>query len=99
MKMTGLAGQIVIPGERRNAMRREIDQDAFTLVDGASSAIACNVLDISDTGARIEFKITSVIPKRFKLWIAENHLLAECERVWRKGNQMGLRFRSSTFIE
>ncbi len=98
METAELAQEIVIPGERRKTMRRTVNDAALTMVDGSDAATSCQVLNISDGGARIELKTACVLPRRFKLWISGKQLMAECEQVWRNKNLVGLKFRSTAYV-
>lgn len=97
--MNRLTGTIMLATERRGAERQEADDDALALVHGCGATNSCVVVEISDTGARVELNEACVIPKRFKLWIADRHMLAECEQVWRKKSTIGLRFVSVVYID
>ena len=87
---------ILVPIERRRTPRQNVDDDALTFVEGHSTAIPCEVRDISDGGARIALKTSWVMPKRFKLYIPDKRVWQDCEQVWRKGNEIGLGFLSGT---
>ncbi len=94
MGNTSLAATIVADDERRDSTRKDADEYALTLLQGSENAIACVVKDISDTGARIMISADCFVPKLFKLCIPERDVIAECEYVWREGDEIGLRFRN-----
>lgn len=94
--MSTVAGKIVPWHDRRNAARTEVNQDAVTLSAGHSGAVSCVVTDISDTGARIIVEnAQKLTAERFKLYIEETHQIVDCEQVWRSGDEIGLRIRST----
>jgi hypothetical protein len=54
----------------------------------------CIVLDTSLSGARIEVKLAGPLPTNIRLFIEEDRVLADCEIVRRKGQELGLRILS-----
>ena len=97
--MQNLAGKIVTDVDRRSAERHVVNDEAVTFFKGSRKAISCAVRDVSDTGARLKIEIGTFLPRRFKLYIPEKHILADCEMVWRKRSEIGLQFRSVTSID
>ena len=84
---------VIAKRDRRVSTRLDVNDDAWTFVEGQSEAVNCIVKDISDTGARIVFVGESrVLPKHFRMYIPEKQLMAHCEQVWQKGNEAGLKF-------
>lgn len=93
--MKNLSALVVSEDERRGAARYESNAKALSLIKGRRKGLACTVLDISETGARIELDDASrFMPKSFKLYIEEKDILVACEQVWRKDTQVGLKFSS-----
>ncbi|ABA05186.1 conserved hypothetical protein [Nitrobacter winogradskyi Nb-255] len=60
-------------------------------VDGRSRS-ECEVMDISSDGARLVIASSLSVPKRFGVALVPNATPKECERVWRNGEMMGIRF-------
>ena len=56
------------------------------------SAVPCVVRDLSDNGAKIEFDLGWIVPSRFTLFVELDGFKVECEKVWHRGNQYGVRF-------
>lgn len=62
--------------------------------------IACIVADMSGTGAKIELSPAAVaqvgsleqIPARFTLILRTDRMQVDCEVMWRRLNQIGVRF-------
>ena len=52
---------------------------------------SCTVLDTSLSGARIEVKRAGLLPTNIWLFIEEDGVLADCEIVRRKGQELGVR--------
>lgn len=80
--------------EQRGAARSTITMDAQGIVPNINKAIDCTILDISDTGARIELKSVDMVPRKFKLFVPEIHALCECLVVRQSGKQVGLVFEN-----
>ena len=60
--------------------------------NGGNITFPCVVRDISDTGARIRTDEDRHPPDTFQLLIELDGVVADCEVVWRNGNQVGVRF-------
>ncbi|WP_347263992.1 hypothetical protein [Nitrobacter sp.] len=50
------------------------------------------MMDISSDGARLVIASGVSVPKRFGVALVPNSAPKECERVWRNGEMMGIRF-------
>ena len=86
--------------DQRRAPRREANDGAIGFIHGRNDAFVCVVKDISETGARIALvDEIHVVPKRFKLHIPDQHIMADCEYVWHRGRQVGLKFREMAKID
>ncbi len=87
-------------GERRAVPRDDVRYDAQSFVKDRPDAMPCVVLNVSAAGARIRLPdFLSFLPKNSKLYIEEKHMLAECEQVWRNGNEIGVKFTSIVAID
>ena len=99
--MPSYAAQIV-PNtyERRSGQRKNVKFDARWLFKNEPDAVACEVTNISDFGARVRLPgLAYFVPQKTKLYIAEIQVLAECIQVWRKGQDIGVKFVSVTYLE
>ncbi len=95
MDMSNSVGELIVDVGRRGAPRKDVDETALTIAGGRANAIKCRVKDISDDGARILLDDRDcLVPKRLKLYIADRHMIAECEQFWRKEGLIGLKFQS-----
>lgn len=56
--------------------------------------LSCAVRDISEGGAKLVFGNPFGVPDRFELHIAAKHQVMHCEVRWRRGNQVGVQFRT-----
>jgi hypothetical protein len=73
-------------------MRRR-HQRAWLVLDSVEGRPECEVMDISSDGARLVIASAGLtVPKRFGVALVPNSPPRECERVWRNGEMMGVRF-------
>lgn len=70
----------------------------MTAIDGVPVSTA-TLRDISATGARISVSTVLSVPKRFRLTVDIDGMSAECEMVWRKPGEIGVRFLSQPKYE
>lgn len=79
--------------ESRRSSRKRILKGALIVFAARHSALPCVVRDLSDTGAHIVADVAA-IPNQFTLIIELDGFEADCEIVWRKQKDAGLRFVS-----
>jgi hypothetical protein len=72
-------------------MRRR-HQRAWLVLDTLKGRSECQVMDISNDGARLVIASGLTLPKRFGIALVPNSPPRECERIWRYGEMMGIRF-------
>jgi hypothetical protein len=60
--------------------------------------VACTVRDLSASGARLRVEGSLTVPNTFELIIDVDGLEANCEVVWRKANEVGVKFLSAPRI-
>ncbi len=78
--------------DKRKSRRRIIHHTASILLE-ADQILPCSILDVSDTGARLEPAKPDSVPDYFGLLLSENGLpRRECRVVWREGPQIGVIF-------
>ena len=58
------------------------------------SVIDCVVRDQSDGGLRLVVDNAMTLPNEFRLNLISDHCQRDVAVMWRKGNQMGVAFRS-----
>jgi hypothetical protein len=79
--------------ELRRKKRRPFQFDARILIDDKKTLIPCALSDISDGGARIEFKEEpGDLPTTFRLLFTPKGPRRECRLVWRDGLTIGVAF-------
>ena len=75
-------------------MRRR-HQRAWLVLDSVEGRSECQVMDISNDGARLMIASGLSLPKHFGIALVPNSRPRECERVWRVGDMAGIRFTGS----
>jgi hypothetical protein len=78
--------------DKRRAPRRRVLKGALAAYNDRHCTIECTVRDISASGARIQSNGTLNIPDTFELIIEIDGIEADCQVVWRKGHDIGVRF-------
>ncbi len=78
--------------DRRGASRRSKVRAAITLFDGPLSPIPCVLINLSTGGARLNVMSPSDLPDAFLLTVETEQLKLKCQVVWRKGDEVGVKF-------
>ena len=78
-------------GERRRHPRRRVVKNAAIIFRGGNCAIACQILDVSESGALLMPVDVTSCPREFVLKprVGEPR---NCEVVWRTGTKIGVRY-------
>ena len=77
--------------ERRGDPRRQVLENALIVFNNGHCSIGCQILDLSDTGAKLVPADAMLCPREFVLKPqigASRH----CEIMWRKETQMGVHY-------
>ena len=61
-------------------------------IECGGEAIACNVRNLSETGAALEALSPLYIPDRFTLVVQTDQLKRPCHVIWRKKKRIGVAF-------
>jgi hypothetical protein len=77
--------------ERRRHPRTELNELAY--VSSGGSVMGCVVRNISAEGAAIEVDNAAFVPSRFRLVMAADRSVRDCEVVWIQDNRIGIAFR------
>ena len=77
--------------ERRRHPRTELNEPAY--VSAGGSVMGCMVRNISAEGAAIEVDNAAFVPSRFRLVMAADRSVHDCEVVWIQDNRIGISFR------
>ena len=79
--------------EARRAVRRRVLKSGIAAYNDRHITLACTVRDLSATGARVRLESLAVsLPDTFELLIAMDAFEADCQVVWRKGSEAGIKF-------
>lgn len=79
-------------GNRRLEPRRRVARTATIADQAALTPVPCVILDVSNSGARLDVPASATVPHRFKLMIDADASERICDVVWRRGNAIGVRF-------
>jgi hypothetical protein len=80
------------PSDARQAPRRRVLKAGIAASNDRHLTVACTIRDMSATGARIRPDGSVAVPDTFELIIESEGLEADCQVVWRKSNEVGVRF-------
>jgi PilZ domain len=80
--------------EKRKHPRTEINEPAY--VSSGGSVMSCTVRNISAEGAAIEVENPAFVPSRFRLVMAKDSSVRECQIAWIQKNRIGLMFAETT---
>jgi len=95
------------PNDGRVALRRRVLKAGIAASNDRHLTVACTVRDVSATGARLRAESSVSIPDTFELIIevvglAPDDLAvgleADCQVVWRKANEVGVKFLAAPRI-
>jgi len=79
--------------DNRAAVRRTLHLPARLTSGQDTPQQRCVLLDISDTGARLEIAAEAEVPDKFKMMLTpRGEPFRLCEVVWRGKNQVGVAF-------
>lgn len=78
--------------EARAAARRRTLKAGVVAYSDRHVTVPCIVRDISATGARLRIEGSVTAPDTFELIISLDGLEADCQVVWRKATDLGVRF-------
>jgi hypothetical protein len=81
--------------EPRRAPRRRVLKAAIAAWSDRRLTTSCSVRDLSPTGARLRTESSIGMPDTFELIIETDGLEADCQVVWRKANEVGVKLLSA----
>jgi hypothetical protein len=76
--------------EKRKHPRTEINQPGY--VSAGGSVMSCMVVNISTEGAAIDVPNPAFVPARFRLVLAHDSSVRECQIAWIQQNRIGVSF-------
>lgn len=77
-------------GGPRGESRQELRLQGICECTNPPQRVDCTIVDITGSGARIEFPATDEIPDTFRLYVSSVNVVLECRVVWRKQTQLGV---------
>lgn len=77
---------------KRRAPRHRVLKEGKIVMLNNWSVVDCSVRDLSDTGARIRCRDQAAVPTDFKLLLLAENRIRDAHVIWRKDDQLGLRF-------
>jgi hypothetical protein len=80
--------------DRRAVGRAGIDKGALLFFKGQIGARGCNVIDISNGGARLRTHDLAVLPSKFELTYDNFLTIRWCRLIWRDGDFLGIAFEN-----
>jgi hypothetical protein len=80
--------------DARPSRRRRVLKAGIVASNDRRLTVACTVRDLSESGARLRADSSVGIPDTFELIVETDGLEANCEVVWRKGSEVGVKFLS-----
>ena len=80
--------------ERRRAVRNRLVRAAEILLPDEASSVACVLVDVSTTGARLRLPVDLVLPRQFDLNVPGLGLRSRCVVRWRREMEAGVEFVS-----
>ena len=92
MHQVELLREVAFTGsERRRGHRRRVLKSAMIVYNDGYCTLGCQILDVSDTGARVMPADIFLCPAEFVLK-ARIGSPRDCEVVWRKKDAVGVRY-------
>ena len=79
---------------RRAVGRAGIEKGALLFFKGQIGARGCNVIDISDCGAKLRTHNLSLLPNTFELTFNNFSTTRWCRLIWRDGDFLGVAFEN-----
>jgi PilZ domain len=77
--------------ERRRSIREHVQFPAWIDIGDGSKPCSCDVLDVSEGGARIAVSSQDKLPKEFWLALTKDRTRRRhCRMVWRSDTQVGV---------
>ncbi len=81
--------------DKRKSRRKPIGYCAWIHLD-APKRRDCVLVDISESGARLDVDAPNEVPDRFVLLLSKNGYPRRlCRTVWRTSNQVGVKFEAA----
>ena len=94
MSVIGYMSYVAKPKNQRASARKELNKQAWIILNGGFAVRPCTVIDVSETGVRLAVNDPQSIPGKFTLRTLRNNAAAgRAVRVeWRRGSEIGAVF-------
>ena len=76
----------------RIEFRQRTLSPGFIVTHGDTTGIGCTIRDFSEDGARLRVESGYSLPLHFKLKTETDPVGYNCEVIWRKSDEVGIRF-------
>lgn len=83
-----------LEAEQRSARRQRVLKQGKILLSNDLTVIDCAVRDLSETGAKLVCAGHGAVPRCFRLVLTADRTMRDAEVVWRRPEQIGVRFTS-----
>lgn len=78
---------------KKREARKSVNEIAWITLDGGFAARQCMVLDLSSAGAKVAMDAAQPLNSKLRLAFSRDARRGrDCEVVWRRGKQLGLKF-------
>jgi hypothetical protein len=79
--------------QRRLAFRKAVNAPAWIEREGNSLLERCELVDVSDKGARLTISDVHDLPEQFHLYLARAPLAyRQCRVIWQRHHEVGVEF-------
>jgi len=80
--------------ENRSEFRRRTLKSGKIIFNDQKSVLDCTIRNLSETGCQIMVSTHKDLPYAFDLNLTSSGEKYQCEVIWRKGNEAGVKFKS-----
>ncbi len=78
---------------KTRSTRKSVQHPGWLIFEGSFAARPCTILDMSDSGARIEVSDAGAVPPKLRLAFSRDVRTGRpCEVVWQRGRTIGVKF-------
>jgi PilZ domain len=78
---------------KTRSTRKSVQHPGWLILEGSFAARPCTVLDMSDSGARIEVSDPGAVPAKLRLAFSRDVRTGRaCEVAWQRGRTIGVKF-------
>jgi hypothetical protein len=84
---------ILARARKTRGARKSVRQPGWLIFEGSFAARPCTVIDLSDSGAKIEAVDVGAVPAKLRLALSRDVRTGRpCEVVWQRGKTFGVKF-------